>query len=155
VKPLSWTLCALLYACSTPEDGRTTIVAPSETEFVAVEPVLVRSCGTLDCHGTQARNMRLYGFGGLRESANLDPLTAATTTAEIALSYRSVVSLEPEILRAVVQHSTAPESLTLLRKGRGSDNHKGGTRLVGALDTCLTSWLNGSVDAEACKRAQQ
>ena len=75
---------------------------------------------------------------------------------ELAVDYQSVVGLEPEILAAVVEQGGAqPERLTLVRKARGSEHHKGGALIMvgDAQDRCLTSWLAGAVDDTACADA--
>jgi hypothetical protein len=80
----------------------------------------------------------------------------ATTTDEIDADYQSVIGLEPEILAAVVQDGGArPERLTLVRKARGTEHHKGGALITpgDAQDRCLTSWLAGAVDESACASA--
>lgn len=96
----SWSLgaaCALvLCACGAaePESGRLTASElPSRDEFVVVDGALQRRCATLDCHGQVGRNLRLYGYGGLRLSTPddpiVDPVADPTTTAELDASYAS------------------------------------------------------------------
>jgi hypothetical protein len=77
------------------------------------------------------------------------------TADEAAQDYASVVDLEPETMSDVVSGGGAhPEMLTIVRKARGTEAHKGGTVWTQGddADTCLTSWLAGSVDAAACSR---
>lgn len=140
-------------ACaSVPDRNETVVVAkPDATDFAYVNAVLVRRCGTLDCHGEDYRNMRLYGYLGRR----LDPSATSTsearvggvptTSAELDQSYRSVTGLEPEILSGVVQGTRPPEDLTLIRKGRYTEFHKGGSPLKDhpPADACVVSWLKG------------
>jgi hypothetical protein len=119
---------------------------------------LAYRCGSLDCHGTSARNMRIYGFGALRSgssAAGFDPLTSETSDEEVSLTYRSLVALEPDVMKTVVAEKTGVERLTLVRKGQGSDNHKGGNRMTsdGPMNSCLTSWLQGKTDTAACANA--
>ena len=49
----------------------------------------------------------------------------------------------------------APGELLLLMKPLNQTHHKGNTVIVPGDDgdTCLTSWLEGHVDASACARA--
>jgi hypothetical protein len=57
------------------------------------------------------------------------------------------------VLAAVVNEGGAhPERLTLVRKGRGSEHHKGGALIMegDTQDRCLTTWLSGAVDDTAC-----
>jgi hypothetical protein len=119
--------------------------------------MLVRHCGTLDCHGSAFRNLRLYGNEGLRWAEGDRPLMPACTTAdEIGQDYQSVVGLEPEALSAVVEDGGAhPERLSLVRKPRGLEHHDGGTLIYegDAADTCLISWLTSQTDRAACLRA--
>jgi hypothetical protein len=145
-------------ACAPAPDGsaRVAIVAPPVTSFPAVATFLEQRCGTLDCHGQMGRNLRLYGVVGLRLAATDVPGGRATTLDEIEADYESVVGLEPEILAQVVQDGGAqPERLTLIRKARGTEHHKGGALITPAdvQDQCLTTWLAGSVNEAACAAA--
>jgi hypothetical protein len=147
-----------LPACAPAPDGnaRVAIVAPSAASFPAVSAFLEQRCGTLDCHGQVGRSLRLYGFVGLRLDPNDVPGGRATTPDEVDANYQSVVGLEPEVLAAVVQDGGArPERLTLVRKARGTEHHKGGALVTpgDAQDRCLTSWLAGAVDESACADA--
>ena len=112
------------------------------------------ACGTLDCHGQVGRNMRLYGGRGLRLDPAANPADGETTIAEYNATYLSVVGLEPEALAAVLADGgRRPERLTLIRKGRGTEKHKGGQQMIAGdpLDACITSWLRGAIDQAACK----
>jgi hypothetical protein len=149
---------ALAYACSTPpENARVVEQTPDATSFAPVASMLVQACGTLDCHGTVGRNLRLYGDTALRFSATDVPSTLIPTTAdEVAEDYAGVVGLEPEKMSAVVAAGGAnPESLTLVRKAMGTEAHKGGAVIAqgDARYVCVTTWLQGQVDAGACTAA--
>jgi hypothetical protein len=149
---------ATLLACSTPpSDARVVAVAPDSVSFPPVAQLLVHSCGTLDCHGTKYRNLKIYGNTGLRLAASDHPTAQSPTTAdESNADYESVVGLEPEILSAVVSEGGAsPDRLTFVRKARGQEDHKGGAvvQVGDDQDRCITSWLAGSADANACARA--
>ena len=129
---------------------------PDRASFAGVGAYLGHRCGTLDCHGSTFRNLQLSGFEGNRASPSDVAGGAPTTPAELDASYRSVIALEPEILNAVVADRGAhPERLTLIRKARGTEHHKGQAIVVAGddPDTCLTSWLAGAVDSAACARA--
>lgn len=129
---------------------------PSGEAFRPVAQVLVDRCASLDCHGSKYRNMFLRGFGTARLDPNDHPDAPETTSAEVDHDYDAVVALEPEVLRAVMSEGgTRPERLTFVRKARGAEAHKGGGRVVpgDAADVCITSWLQGSVDATTCKAA--
>jgi hypothetical protein len=157
-RQLALLLANALCACSVPaSDERVEGSAPERDTFPQVAQVLVHHCGTLDCHGTRARNMRLYGSEGLRLSADDRPqLPVCTTVDEITQDYASVVGLEPEVLAAVVADGGAhPERLTIVRKARGTEDHKGGAPIeVGdAADRCLVSWLADRTDPDACLSA--
>jgi hypothetical protein len=153
-------LTLALCACSVPaKDDRWRGSLPDEASFPEVAQVLVRHCGTLDCHGSSARNLRLYGSEGLRLSPDDRPQTPACTSAdEIARDYASLVGLEPELLSAVVADGGAhPERLTIVRKARGTEDHKGGAPFQqgDSGDRCLTSWLADQADPDACLAALQ
>lgn len=146
---------AAAIACSSPpSDARFVAAQPDTTTFPAVALMLVQACGSLDCHGTLSRNLRLYGNTGLRYSdADVPTALSPTTQDEIEQDYGSVVGLEPEIMSAVVTSGGAqPERLTFYRKPRGLESHKGGTVIDAgdARDRCLTTWLAGAADTSSC-----
>lgn len=146
--------------CSSPDTSATVDptagdAGPSREQFDFVAPVLARRCGSIDCHGSIYRNMRIYGYGGLRIGPeSTTPMTPMrVTAAEAQASYESVVGLEPEIMRTVVQQGGAGvERLTFVRKGRGDEDHQGNKRLNADSDLCVTSWLANHVDEDACRR---
>jgi hypothetical protein len=146
----------LLGGCSAPDaSARIDPIGPDKTQFHSVAPMLMRRCGSIDCHGSRYRNFRLHGYGGARLEPNARPGTPTRTTdLEADADYDAVIGVEPEIMRDVVQASGAqPERLTLVRKARGSEAHKGGSRItVGDnADKCLLTWLAGAVDLPACE----
>jgi hypothetical protein len=147
-------------ACSVPQQGWITIDAPdgSEAEFGPVGNYLDHRCGTLDCHGSMARDLRIYGCYGLRLNPNDVPgcTLLPTTPDEHTATYRSLVGLQPEVMSEVVQgNGTQPELLTFVRKARGTETHKGGQLITpgDVQDTCIVSWLAGDTDVNACIRA--
>jgi hypothetical protein len=141
-------------------------------DFRPVSAVVERRCGTLDCHGQIVRPLLIYGQYGLR----LDGGTAddgggddggaegganggdypggllPTTPAELIANFQSMCGLEPEILGQVVAGQAPPEALTLVRKPRLAEKHKGG--LVWNKgddgDVCMVSWLMGMTDTMTC-----
>jgi hypothetical protein len=130
------------------------LLAPSRATFQPAADVLQASCGTLDCHGQVGRNLRLYGGRGLRLSPQDNSADDPTTLREYDQSYWSVIGLEPELMSDVVRdQGRAPERLTMVRKARGTEKHKGGQLFVigDIRDRCLVSWLAGAVDEAACK----
>ena len=146
------------FACSSPApDARFVATTPDTASFPPVAAMLVQACGSLDCHGTVGRNLRVYGDTALRFSPLDVPSTLIPTTAdEVAADYASVVGLEPEILAQVVASDGAnPERLTLVQKARGGENHAGGIVVVpgDVRDTCMTTWLKGNADVTACTAA--
>jgi hypothetical protein len=151
-------LVAAGLACASAPDpnARVPIVAPDLGSFTPVSTFLNHRCGSLDCHGQWGRNLRLLGHEGLRLDPADVPGGSATTTAEIGANYESVVGLEPELMRVVVEEGGAhPERLTLVRKGRGTEHHKGGALVTtgDAQDRCMTSWLAGALEQTACTAA--
>jgi hypothetical protein len=145
-------------ACSTPEDGKIAALGPSGPvagQAWEVGDAVLRTCGTLECHGTKLRNLRVYGYGSLREDPATLPGTGATTDKEYQLTYRAIVGLEPEIMSAVTQEKRGSSRLSLVRKGRGLDNHKGANRMPagGPMERCLLSWLLSQTDSAACQEA--
>lgn len=131
-------------------------VAPRGEAFRPVAQVVVDRCGSLDCHGSRYRNMRLVGFGSSRLDPAHRPDAPETTVAEVELVYEAIVALEPDVIRQVVaEGGSTPERLTFVRKGRGAEAHKGGQRIVPGdpADVCIRSWLASAVDEEACTSA--
>jgi hypothetical protein len=113
-------------------------------------------CGSLDCHGHPARNLRLYGLDGLRRApADVPGRGDGTTAAEHDANYDAVITLEPELLDALVSfNGQNPTRLTLVRKARNLEVHEGGAAAPAGSDAdrCLVSWLGLSVDVTACER---
>jgi hypothetical protein len=160
---ISFAATLLLAACSSVDDSATvTVKGPpfgaDGADFRPVSAVIERRCGTLDCHGAIPRPLRIYGQYGLRlhDGGNpdageyypggLDP----TSLEELTENYRSMTGLEPEKLNLVVKKKEPPETLTLVRKPRLAEKHKGG--LVWNKgddgDACLVGWLlDGDYDA--------
>ena len=142
-------------ACS-PASGATYTPSsvPETKTFPYVAEFMVHRCGTLDCHGSVYRNLRVYGDEGLRFSTSDQPcVPAGTTGAEVEQDYLSIVGLEPETMNAVVSdHGEDPQRLTLIAKPLGIEEHKGGTIFQVGDDayTCMTSWLAGKTDTSAC-----
>jgi hypothetical protein len=133
---------------------------PSREQFTVVGAAMQLRCATLDCHGQVGRNLRLYGIGGLRlstpESLIADPLADPTTPAELDASYASTIGLEPEALWQVIAQGADPNQLSLVRKMRGIEKHKGG-QLAHAgdpLDRCLVLWLTDKPDPVPCEQVR-
>ncbi len=151
---LSFTI-PVAVACSAPSAGHYVPQAlPDPGTFAPVAGLLDVRCGSLDCHGMVGRNLRLYGSAGLRWSPADRPFVPlCDTTDEVSQDYESLIGLEPEIMSAVVAGAD-PSELTLVRKARGAEAHKGGTVWAPGDDSdmCLTSWLTGKSDPAACKR---
>jgi hypothetical protein len=145
-------------SCSTPEDGRVGVTGPPgpvAPQAWEVGNALLYTCGSLECHGSKYRNMRVYGFGGLRADPSMLPSGEGTTDAEFALTYRAVVGLEPEVMTNVTREKSGYDRLALVRKAKGLDNHKGGNRMPSgsAMEKCLLSWLGSATDVAACNAA--
>lgn len=137
-------------------DSTTEGVLPSRLGFPLVLDALEPRCATMDCHGKPARNLRLYTGSGLRRSPMDVPGSGSTTDEEYEASFQSVVGLEPELMSIVVDENGAfPDRLTIVRKARGDEAHKGGSILVPGdkADICITSWLASSIDEETCRQA--
>ena len=147
----------LVAACSTPDANQRTIVnAPDRGSFDDVAAFLDHRCGSLDCHGSRYRNLRMWGHDGQRLAIGDIPGGTPTTSAEVDAMYAALVDLEPEQMSAVVgDHGANPERLTFIRKARGTEHHVGGKIVVpgDARDTCVVSWLSGATDADACHTA--
>lgn len=145
--------------CISDEDkGPEVNACPTSDNFPIVSQLLERRCGTLDCHGDGNRSFRVYGQYGLRLPKDNPPAgyvpggLVGTTADERSANYHSACALEPEEMAAVVAKEEDPDTLTLVRKPRLQEAHKGGRVLPkdGAGDKCLTSWLLGTVDTGQC-----
>ena len=139
-------LVSLVVACGSVDGAPEQYAVPSSAHFDSVARTLDAHCGTLDCHGSTGRNLRLFGYSGMR----LDPRgvsgIGATTALEAGADYCSVIALEPELLeRVAAERGARPERLTLVRKARGSEAHVGKTVFPEGTpgDRCLTEWLAG------------
>jgi hypothetical protein len=131
---------------------------PRLDTFGAVVQNIDYACGNLECHGTTARNLKLYGIYGLRLDSADVACGRSTTTEELDVDYRSAVGLEPELMAEVVASGGAdPQRLTLIRKAAGTEAHAGGSVYPVGSDgyVCMTNWLTGSTDVSACNNAFQ
>lgn len=144
-------------ACSGPKDGELFPgTFPSEATFKPVSAPLEARCGTLDCHGSFARNMRIFSKNGIRADESTVSGVQDTTDTEVQLNYESVVSIEPEKLSGIVSHMGQNfEKWIVYTKGSGAEHHKGGSRFAKGDDTykCLLSWVTGAVDMTACAQS--
>ncbi len=150
-------LASLLSACDLSGDSYSsalqTIEVPSRATFKGPALMMMRHCGTLDCHGSNYRNFRLYGKGGRRLDPSHHPDAPETTAAELDADFDAVISVEPELMSSVIaQGGRYPGVLSITRKGRGEEAHKGGAPISkgDASDLCWTSWLKDDVDTAAC-----
>ena len=150
---LAAVVTALGGACSSPDTAKRIDpidqdAGPYSAAFKAVSPMLVRRCGSIDCHGSTYRNFRLYGFGGTRLKAGPPDDPPLVLDEEAKSNYDAVIGIEPELTSLVVKEGgKGYEQLTLVRKGRGAEAHKGGPRLVAGdrADECLRKWLAGRI----------
>jgi hypothetical protein len=153
-------LAGLVASCSFPSaDARFVETAlPDEATFAPVAELLSVRCGSLDCHGSLYRNLRVYGSTGLRYLSTDRPLSPICNTCEEnEETFLSVVGLEPEAMSEVFRGAD-PSILTMVAKARGTEAHKGGQIWVMGddSDVCLISWLQGApnpVDCESGVRA--
>lgn len=160
MKALGCALFTLLTACARPSADDRSFGVPPREDFEAVSEVLHARCGSLDCHGQKARNLRIYGKNGLRLSPADRPGVdgGVTEESEHDANYASVVGLEPELTaRVYAEHGDRPERLTLIRKARLEEHHEGRAAAPrgSEADRCVTSWLAGSLDSEACAAAAE
>jgi hypothetical protein len=146
-------LAGFVASCSFPStDARYVQTAlPDEATFAPVAELLSVRCGSIDCHGSLFRNLRVYGSTGLRYLATDRPFAPTCNTCEENQeTYLSVVGLQPEAISEVVLGAD-PSILTMVGRARGTEAHKGGQVWSQGddSDVCLTSWLGGKVDFAA------
>ena len=140
-------LVVAFVACSGDEytqDG--TFACPDQELFIAnVSPLIERRCGTLDCHGTSFRPMRVYGRLGLRHPVETNVSGGAPTTqAELLANYSAICTLDPEpMAEAVKDRGSSAEKLLLVNKARGLEAHKGGIVVAenDPADRCILGWI--------------
>jgi hypothetical protein len=148
---------AVLVSCSGPSaNDRFTFTTPDSAAFKLVSPSLELRCGTLDCHGSTYRNMRLFGHYGARLDPKLTTGKEDTTDAEIESNFTSVVSIDSENFAAIVaKHGQGFDQWMVVLKGENAVHHKGEQRMKKGDFTynCLLSWITGNVDMNACSMA--
>ncbi len=152
---------ALFFGCIAPADyGPEKNGCPSSEEFPLVSQLVERRCGTLDCHGQPGRSLRIYGRYGLRKPSKVDSPSyvpgglTPTTQEELDANYHSLCGLEPEKMADVVAKKAKVDTLTIVRKPRLTEAHKGGRVLPENSDgdKCFVSWIEGQTDVDACNR---
>jgi len=121
----------------------TGIPSDGSTPQASVSAYMERRCGTLDCHGSPQRWLRLYGRYSLRLDTNI-PGGAATTRDELLANYDAVCTLEPDkTSQAVQDFGASADKLIFIQKARGIEGHKGGTVAPQGSpgDRCMMGWL--------------
>ncbi len=151
--------------CSGVDDTAVSTVSCGDfATFKPVSGVLEQRCGTLDCHGQSARPLRIFAKNGLRRPLERDAGvvtnyaeyypggTEPLTDLELQDNFRSVCGLEPELMNQVTTGKAAPDELTLVRKMRLLEKHKGGRIFEPGRqgDLCITTWLTGKPDPGPC-----
>jgi hypothetical protein len=139
--------------CSSYAGGSTTSLStPPRESFGLVSSVLEPHCGTLDCHGSPARNFRVYGEKGLRARGG-DKTGTATNESDVDATYQSIVSIDPEVLaRVFAERGRDPGRWIVISKARGREAHVGGVAFAEGSpgDRCLVSWASGALDPASC-----
>jgi hypothetical protein len=134
--------------------------------FRPVSAVVEQRCGTIDCHGSSFRPLRIYSRYGLRRPELRDAGgeldyneyfpggDELTTEAELEENLRSICGLEPELMTQVVDGTADPDVLSFIRKPRLREKHKGGLIWYkgDTGDQCMTNWLQGGKDVSKCQQ---
>lgn len=139
--------------CTRYEDSVSELRAPARESFEPVASVLQSNCGTLDCHGSPARNLRVYSAYGMRATGDCVPGDPDTTEADVDETYRSLIGVDPEGLARLARESHSNASGWIVTsKARGLERHAGGSRLPagGHGDRCLVSWILGAIETDEC-----
>lgn len=162
---LAGAVLALVACAAQPDDAAEPRLVVADIDpaayATAVQPVVERKCGSLDCHGHTARGLRVYGQNGLRiaNTAGRTPGEGATTPEEARATYQSILALQPEKTNAFAAKSprTAEDAydLTFLAKPLQLERHRPGRSLAKGepAEQCITSWLVGTTDAAICTSA--
>lgn len=153
------------------ESGTETFSCPNQHVFTgdwpdggpagaSVSEYMSRRCGTLDCHGSELRSLRLYGQFGLRHPDESNVAGGKKTTlAELKANYAATCAIEPEKTSdAVDDQGQSAELLLIVQKARGIEAHKGGAVVKQGSkgDNCIAGWLRGdppAMVADACQAA--
>ncbi len=157
-----WLLLFALAGCASPPGGDAqTYVVPDRELFLQanVSGFLEARCGSLDCHGSIGRPLRIYSQNGLRldaaDGGGRD--RGPTTKAERIENYRAVIGLEPDEISKGVASGGAYLDYQLIKKpidiqGNGV-RHKGGPVLSPSQSdpgwVCLTGWIEGNKNIAA------
>jgi hypothetical protein len=162
----SVSLIATAPACSPPDKGVlersvSTRASPGSFRANGVSTLIEKRCGSLDCHGSPARNMRIYSARGLRlpNDAGILPGTGDTTQDETTANYQSLLTVEPEATNKVIADNGDPYSLLIVKKPLEIEKHKGGAviRRGDDAERCIVSWLKedslAPIDKGACTNA--
>ena len=144
--------CALLVGCGYDAVESVPVSQLDGTFFAAsVQPVVARSCASLDCHGMDGRPLRLYSEDGLRRRDDLrgQPLSAD----ELAWNVDAFEALDPEP-PFVDDHIALRKPLEL---DAGGIHHVGGELWPSREHPehrCLRTWLAGELDPAPCTAAR-
>lgn len=151
-------VCVLFtFACNVPDRGqveRPVSSRATQADFLSdgVDLVFEKRCGSLDCHGSSARNMRIYSSDGLRlaNDAGISSGTADTTAAERLANYQSILGVEPRATTDVLNGGD-PYTMLVMKKPLLIESHKGGQviRLGDDAENCIYSWLHAEAEAGA------
>jgi len=149
----SWRACAIaLCACTsvTESPAPDPTVSLDETVFKCnVEPILVRQCSYLACHGNPQSALRVYSPGKLRATtpANVDDEDAAVTDAEHHANFLNAAGLSFGL--------ASVDDNWLLRKplpsADGGFEHVGGAIYIGTNDTQYVAIHDWLTNKGACK----
>jgi hypothetical protein len=158
ILPFVLTLPLALSCAATPDDSSTPTLGVDQgleldlANFnTNVDPVFERRCGSLDCHGSTARGLRIYSQDGLRlpNDQGITPGNAPTTATENNDNFASILGLQPERMNDFLSKNprTADDAyqLIILTKPLALERHKGGTALVKGepAEQCIVLWLIG------------
>jgi hypothetical protein len=143
---------AFFAGCQDGLDARQPVTCADPKLFAeAVSPYIERRCGTLDCHGSAQRPLRLYGELGLRHPLEENVSGGVETTSlERDANFESVCGVEPErMTEAVGDLGASADKLLIVAKPRDVRHHKGGKVIDEGSDAdrCLTGWV-GALSAE-------
>lgn len=147
-------------ACDVPDRGQVErpMTGASQADFLnaGVDLVFERRCGSLDCHGSSARNMRIYSSNGLRlaNDSGIATGTSDTTNDERLANYQSILGVEPRATANVINGGD-PYTMLVLKKPLEIESHKGGQviRRGDDAETCILTWLTSSAEAGALTNA--
>jgi hypothetical protein len=122
-------LLTLLSGCPSPDPAKGIMSTPDSLDYnyfvCNVQPVLIRRCSYLACHGNPQHALRIYSAGKLRlnDDGTRNGRDSLLTSDEVNLNFQSATGL---VLTATPQERAAPDLQKVLLLGKPLARREGG-----------------------------